>query len=381
MPATAASPLLLVCGEDDFNVKQRARQVFHKWSEEVGGMDHEVIDAQVSNGGEALKALAKLREALNTLPFFGGGKVVWLQNCSFLGDDRTASSQAVTEALADLGADLKAFEWQNVRLLISAGKVDKRKTFYKTLEKIGEVEAYAALSADDKDWVAKAEDHALKQLKAVKKTIDDEALSELVSNVGPNLRQLSNEIEKLALYAGDRAQIETEDVDAIVTKNKQARAFALGDALGDRDLPRLLRCLDEEMWEMQFEKDKSEIGLLYGLISKVRAMLFLREMIREKWIQPEGDYNRFKAQLERIPREKLPEDRRFNPLAMNPYILFKALPHARRYSTEELVSAMELLLQCNHRLVSSALDEKLVLQQTLLEIARSKIQTATARVS
>jgi DNA polymerase-3 subunit delta len=303
--------------------------------------------------------------------------VVWFQNCSFLGDDRTAGSQAVTEALADLAAELKAFQWQNVRLLISAGKVDKRKTFYKTLEKIGEVEAYAALSTDDKDWVAKAEDHALKQLKSLKKAIDDEALSELVSNVGPNLRQLSNEVEKLALYVGARAQIQTSDVESIVTRNKQARAFALGDALGDRDLPRLLRCLDEEMWEMQFDKDKSEIGLLYGLISKVRAMLFLREMLREKWIQAQGDYNRFKAQLERIPREKLPEDKRFNPLAMNPYILFKALPHARRYSTEELVRAMELLLQCNQRLVSSALDEKLVLQQTLLEIARGP--TAPAR--
>ncbi|HWN93985.1 MAG TPA: DNA polymerase III subunit delta [Methylomirabilota bacterium] len=380
MPAASPAPVLLVCGEDDFNVKQRARQAFQKWSEELGGMDHEVIDAQVSNGGEALKSLAKLREALNTLPFFGGGKVVWLQNCSFLGDDRTAGSQAVTETLADLAADLKTFQWQNVRLLISAGKVDKRKTFYKTIEKIGEVETFAALSADDKDWASKAEDHALKQLKTLKKTIGDEALSELVSNVGPNLRQLSNEVEKLALYVGDRAQIGAEDVDAIVTRNKQARAFALGDALGDRDLPRLLRCLDEEMWAMQFDKDKSEIGLLYGLISKVRAMLFLREMMREKWIQPDGDYNRFKAQLERIPREKLPEDKRFNPLAMNPYILFKALPHARRYATEELVRAMELLLQCNQRLISSALDEKLVLQQTLLEIAR-KSQPSTARVS
>lgn len=380
MPAATPAPVLLVCGEDDFNVKQRARQVFQKWSEELGGMDHEIIDAQVTNGGEALKSLAKLREGLNTLPFFGGGKVVWLQNCSFLGDDRTAGSQAVTEALADLAADLKTFLWQTVRLLISAGKVDKRKTFYKTIEKIGEVEAFAALSADDKDWASKAEDHALKQLKALKKTIGDEALAELVSNVGPNLRQLSNEVEKLGLYVGERTQIETEDVDAIVTKNKQARAFALGDALGDRDLPRLLRCLNEEMWEMQFDRDKSEIGLLYGLISKVRAMLFLREMIREKWIQPDGDYNRFKGQLERIPREKLPEDKRFNPLAMNPYILFKALPHARRYSTEELVRAMELLLQCNQRLISSALDEKLVLQQTLLEIARSKTP-ASARVS
>ena len=372
MPAASPAPVLLVCGEDDFNVKQRARQVFQKWSEELGGMDHEIIDAQVTNGGEALKSLSKLREALNTLPFFGGGKVVWLQNCSFLGDDRTAGSQAVTEALADLSADLKKFQWQTVRLLISAGKVDKRKTFYKTIEKIGAVESFAALSLDDKDWVSKAEDHALRQLKALKKTIGDEALSELVNNVGPNLRQLSNEVEKLSLYVGERAQIQVDDVSAIVTRNKQARAFALGDALGDRDLPRLLRCLDEEMWEMKFDSSKSEIGLLYGLISKVRALIFLKEMLREKWIQPDGDYNRFKSQLERIPKDKLPEDKRFNPLALNPYVLFKALPHARRYSSDELVRAMELLLQCNQKLISSSLDEKLVLQQTLVEIVRAK---------
>jgi DNA polymerase III delta subunit len=126
------------------------------------------------------------------------------------------------------------------------------------------------------------------------------------------------------------------------------------------------------MWEMKFDKDKSEIGLLYGLISKVRAMIFLREMLREKWLQAEGDYNRFKAQLERIPKDKLPEDRRFNPLALNPFILFKALPHARRYSTEELVRAMELLLECNQKLISSSLDDKLVLQQTLVEIVRNQ---------
>ena len=40
---------------------------------------------------------------------------------------------------------------------------------------------------------------------------------------------------------------------------------------------------------------KSEIGLLYGLIAKVRAMLLLKEMLREGWVKPEMDYNRFKA--------------------------------------------------------------------------------------
>lgn len=379
MPAAAPASVLLVCGEDDFNVKKRAREVFQQWSAELGGMDHESIDAQVGNGGEALKSLAKLREALNTLPFFGGGKAVWFQNCSFLGDDRTGGSQAVTETLAEVAAELKVFPWGSVRLLISAGKVDKRKTFYKTLEKIGSVESFAALSLDDKDWAGKAEDHALRQLQSLQKKIGDEALAELVNNVGPNLRQLTTEVEKLALYVGNRVQINVDDVAAIVTRNKQARAFALGDALGDRDLPRLLRCLDDEMWEMKFDKAKSEIGLLYGLISKIRALIFLKEMLREKWIQAESDYNRFKSQLERIPREKLPEDKRFNPLALNPFVLFKALPHSRRYTTEELVRAMELLLLCNQKLISSSLDEKLVLQQTLVEIVRAKSAPAAPR--
>ncbi len=372
MPPTAITkaPLVLIHGEDEFAVKQRARQLFQEWSNELGGMDHEIIDAQVLNSGEALKVLARLREALQTLPFFGTAKVVWLQNCSFLGDDRTATSQAVSEAMGELAQELKTFAWQNVRLLVSAGKVDKRKLFYKTVEKVGATETFAAWSLDDKNWAAEAEATAVRQLKSLKKDISDEALAELVSNIGPNSRQLVNEVEKLTLYAGDRTDLELADVRAIVTRNKQARAFALGDALGERDLPRLLRTLDEELWEMKFDNQKSEIGLLYGLISKVRVMIFLKEMLREGWIKADVDYSRFKSQLERVPADKLPDDKRFNPLALNPYLLFKALPHVRRYSSDELVEAMRLLLECNQRLIFSNLDEALVLQQTLVQIVR-----------
>src|ERR1017187_6737551 len=146
----STNPLALVCGDDDFAVKQRARQLFADWSAELGGMDHEIIDASVGNSSDALSALGKLREALNTLPFFGGGNAVWLRDCNFLGEERTASSQAVTSALAELADELKKFPWQNVRLLISAGTVDKRKVFYKTLDKIGTVENFSAWSQDDK---------------------------------------------------------------------------------------------------------------------------------------------------------------------------------------------------------------------------------------
>jgi len=246
--------------------------------------------------------------------------------------------------------------------------VDKRKTFFKALDKIGSVESLAGWSADDRDWVERAEVTARTAVRDRKKEISDEAVAELVSRIGPHPRQLDNEIEKLCLFAGDRRQIEAGDVNAVCARNKTARAFALGDALGDRDLPRLLRRLDEELWEVKFDSKKSEIGLLYGLTGKVRAMLLLKEMLREGWIKPEMDYNRFKAQLQRVPVDQLPGDRRFNPLALNPYVLYKALPQVKRYSESELVRAMDLLLRCNQRLVSSGLDETLVLQQTLVQI-------------
>ena len=261
----SAKPLpsvALICGDDDYAVKQRAKELYLQWSEELGGMDHEIIDATAANSGEALKALARLREALQTLPFFGGAKVVWLQECKCLSDERTASAQAVTETLGEIAQELKDFSWSNVRLLISAGKVDKRKVFYKTIDKLGTVESFAGWSADDRDWADQAETAARAALRARKKEISDEALAELVSNTGPNARQLHSEVEKLSLYVGDRKEIEVADVAAVCTRNKTARAFALGDALGDRDLARLLRTLDEELWELKFDRQKSEIGLL-----------------------------------------------------------------------------------------------------------------------
>src|SRR5580704_158980 len=178
----SAKPLpsvVLICGEDDYAVKQRAKQIYLQWSEELGGMDHEIIDASAANSGEALNALARLREALQTLPFFGSGKAVWFQSCNFLGDERTASAAAVTESLGALAQELKEFAWTSVRLLITAGKVDKRKVFYKTVEKIGTVESFAGWSAEDKDWVSEAEMWARQALRERKKEISDEGLAAL----------------------------------------------------------------------------------------------------------------------------------------------------------------------------------------------------------
>lgn len=362
------APVALICGEDEFAVKERAKALYETWCAALGGSDHEIVDGGAANAGEALRAIGRLREALQTLPFFGTGKVVWLKNCNFLGEERTAGVQSVTEALTTLGEELKRFPWEGVRLLVSAGKVDKRKAFYKTLEKLGSVETFAGLSVDARDWADQAESLVRKAFQSRGREVTAEAVAELVNRVGPNSRQLESEVEKVCLYAAEGQPVAAQEVEAVATRNKHARAFALGDALGDRDLPRLLKRLDEELWEVGLSSQKSEIGLLYGLISKVRTLLMLKEMLREGWIRATSDYGSFKAQLEAAPRGELPEDRRFNPLAQNPFLLYKALPQVKRYTQVELVRAMELLLECNRQLVSSSADEVIALQRALVRI-------------
>jgi len=358
----------LIWGDDDFAVQRRARQVFDEWRGANAGADEEILDAGAANTEEALKALRRLWESLQTLPFFGGTKSIWFRGCNFLGEDRVSEAQAVVETVAELAKDLGAFRWDGVRLLLSAGKIDRRRGFYRAVEKLATVEHFPGLSAEDRDWRDKAETLAAGELRAMGRRVDGEALSALVEQVGANARQLASEVQKLVAYVGDRTEVTLADVDAIVTRGRHARAFALADALGERQLGKALRHLDEELWSMQSDRQKSEIGLLYALIGKVRAMLLAGEMIREGLIRLSSDYRSFAAQLKNLPPERFASDRRYNPADINAYVLFRAAQHAANFSREELVQAMDELLRCNRQLVGGSQEGGFVLQVALARI-------------
>jgi len=372
-----AGPLVLVCGDDEFSVRQRARQIWDQWCAGSNGMDQEVIEAGAGTVDEAMERLARLREAMQTLPFFGGPKLIWFRDCTFFGEDRTSQTAAVTSALAGFAEELKAFRWEGVRLLLSSGRPDKRRVFFKTLDKIGAIEEFASL-ADDRDWADRVEAEAVRQFKAAGKRMEPDALTELVGRVGPNLRLLANEVEKLVVHAGERTVVTRADVELLTPLQKLAAGFALGDAVGRRDLPKALRVLDEELWTIRagIDKKRSEIGLVYGLINKVRLLLLMKEIWRQGLVRPTRDFNAFRAQISGVPEGRLPADKRYNPFLGNAYPAFQALVQCEAWDSAELVRAMEILLEANVRLVTSGLEESVVLQQALMECLSRSPETS-----
>ena len=47
------SPVVLICGEDEFAVAQRSRQVYQQWCAATGDVDCEIIEADAANSAEA----------------------------------------------------------------------------------------------------------------------------------------------------------------------------------------------------------------------------------------------------------------------------------------------------------------------------------------
>src|SRR6202040_3839652 len=113
-------------------------------------------DGAADNAEQAAARIRSTIEALRTLPFFGGEKLVWLKNANFLGDDQKARSVAVQSALEELSELIEGDLGTENTFLISATDIDKRRSFYKSLTKRAELQIIDRLDSGRIGWEEEA---------------------------------------------------------------------------------------------------------------------------------------------------------------------------------------------------------------------------------
>jgi len=74
--------------------------------------------------------------------------------------------------------------------------------------------------------------------------IDGEALAELVDLLGADMARLENDLEKLAVYAGESGRVTRAEIELLVPEARQSGVFELSDALAHKDRRRALEILD-----------------------------------------------------------------------------------------------------------------------------------------
>jgi DNA polymerase-3 subunit delta len=368
---TKTKSTYLIGGADEFSIKETAAKLAEKLTpKKAGEFGLEIIEGSFSNQDEALKILSRVREALNTVGLFGGGdKLVWLKSTELLADNPTTRTETVKDALAELGDLLKGGLGEGVVLLISAIGCDRRKSLYKTLEKIGEVQFFEALEEGKGDADEDIEAFIRSKLRADSKTMNVEAVQAFRDLVAPNLREIANELEKLITYVGKRNEISQEDVRAICSASRQAVIWELTDALGARRTAHAIAALENLL-----DSGDQPIGILMMLVAQFRLMLLARDLMQRKLITArdgQGGNFEFVKAFERLPEQATAHFPRTKEGALpNAWRLYRCALAAKNFSTTELIRAMDLLLEANRQLVTTQLDDRLVLEEAIAKIAR-----------
>jgi DNA polymerase-3 subunit delta len=318
-------PVYLLTGSDRPKHLRALRRLRARFGPEAV----EQLSAEVASGADAVAAC----NALGLFGGTGGGRLVIVEGVDRW---RKADVDAVAEYLGN------PVEGAVLTLVVDGAL--RGSALSDLSAKHGQVLHYDVPKSNNLHKWAHAE------LKRLGVSADVEAARALVELVGDDTVALAGEIEKLAAWAGGEPVGRT-DVEQLATPGREAAAWALTDAWGQRDLPALL-----EACELALER-KEPFLLAVGLAShvgRVRAGQALAE---------EGLGTREIA----------------GRLKMKEFPARKALQHAERYSRGELDAALVRLAELDAAIKgASRLSAELELLRALIDVTRPAVPALSA---
>ena len=249
-------------------------------------------------------------------------------------------------------------------------------TFFKVCQKQGEVEDFGG---GFKSWeLEKLAGQRLDLLfSQAGLSIDGAARTEFLNRAGFDTRFLVQEVEKMRLYVGDSKRVTADDVREITSIGREAEAWDLLDAFGERDALAVLKTLK------RLSGQKGIGIMLAAMLEKtVRDLLVLREAYDRKWAYGgKGGACGWNASLTPEATALLNASP-VNPKTLGAWALKKKLPHALNYTLQELRVARFRILELREKMVSTGLPEMFLLSTALLRIVGNKTRAdATARAS
>src|SRR5213595_2285685 len=399
MPKTKAksetASVYAIVGSDEAEVKHVAVELAQKLvPDDAGDFGLEIIDGVADNSDQAAGRIRSAIEALQTLPFFGSTKVVWLKNANFLGDDAKARSAAVQSALDELSELLDGGFDSGVTFLISATEVDKRRAFYKMLVKRAELQVFDRLDSGRAGWEEEATEIVRLRAKKQKLEFDDDALDLFVLLTGGDTRQIENELEKIDTYcsagvgpvertgvspaepklarrtsAGATAtmvvpRVTVDLVRELVPLSRAGIIFDLSNALALRDLELALTLVRRLL-----DQGESAIGiLLAAVVPTIRNLLLAKDLMeRHRLPRPHSPFP-FISAINRLPAKATEHLPRKKDGSINAYALGIAAQHAHQFEANQLINAMQACLTANVQLVTTQLDHELILTEVVVKL-------------
>ena len=354
-------------------------QALMLWRELTGDADedfnNEIVEGNATKADDAIAILGRLMQSLMTYSMFGGDKVVWLRNANFFGSDRTSESESVLNEVNAMTQELEKGLPDKVTLIISANKIDKRRAFWKFLEKHANVQVYDRIDMTQPGWEDLVADLVKARAREMQFEFEHEALDLFINLAGEATQQITNELEKLHLYLGERKLITTDDVRLMVPLSRAGVIFETGRALQSGNAARAIELIDE-----QLEMGESAVAIIRASIIPTVRNLYMARLVMDMAQTSARSYNDLQSAVNRLPADKkawLPKKKSGD--GYNLYPIFMSMAGAHAFRLEQLEAIMHATARADKMLVSTGLDDRMILHRLVTEIATYAKPSRAAR--
>jgi len=244
----------LFYGEDTYSAWHKSQYWKQEFEKKFGDFNVLVFE------GEKLNA-AEFKEAVDSVPFLGEKKMVLIRN--FLAEGKETDQKAVAEKLSDI-ADFCLI------LFLENQKPDARTILYKTLKKLANVQEFEPLVGPNlTTWIQT-------QVQERGGQIGFKEAKQLGETIGSDLWQMSQEIDKLALYANGKP-IPSEAIENMTSPNLSTTIFKLTDYLGQKNAAAALKTLN-----ILLASGEDIIKSMFMIVRHFRILLQVRDCLDKR---------------------------------------------------------------------------------------------------
>lgn len=313
-------------GPDDFTRSEKIAEL------QAALGDPTTVDLNTAELDGRTLTLSDLRQHADAMPFLAAKRLIVVTGyLSYVGD-RVEELQALLDYLPHLPptTDLVFVETESLPprhpVLVLAGP-----------------EGVLHFAAPGKDnllgWIIRrAKEHGA--------VVEPSAADLLARLVGPDLRTLDNELEKLALYVAGQRPIQRADVDLLVPYTEEADQFGLANAIGQRNARRAYDQLRKEL-----DEGSNPMAILGSIAAQIRALIEVKDMA-ERGLSP--------AEIAAAKGWK------------SDYAATARLKEAANFSMARLEQTLETLLEMDLAIKTGRMDSRLALDTLIARLCASK---------
>ena len=356
---TKAVPIHFLCGSDEDAVKKAAADLAAKLAP-ADPMNLEIIDGRALTVDEAVRSIEKVREAILTFPFFGGGKLVWWKAVNFFDETGVGRLASVKEALESFQGDLERVDGTSVTLLISALGIHKGRAFSKALLKLAQDKYF-----DLPDLRKTSEDEIIfqieRRMKAAGLKPGPGAAERFFQAAGIDTAAWSQELEKLACFAGEgTAELTRDDVNRVISGSREVLIWDFCHSVLSGEAKPALTQLSALL-----AQDESEVGILILLAGQIRLAALAAVLRENKMLRlSRGSFT--SAEVSPEGQSYLPRKKSGEPIST--YALGQAAQRSQHRPAQFWFQALASIFQAQKEMLTGESDKRRALELVVLEI-------------